>query len=37
MLGDPRAGDWTKFKDVLEKVRTQHGKKISLHCAEVEE
>lgn len=36
-LGDPRGGDWTKFKDVLEKVRSQFGKKISLHCAEVEE
>jgi len=37
LSGDPRVGNWEDFRDVLDKARSQYGKKISLHCAEVEE
>ena len=37
LSGDPREGSFTTFEDELRRFREETGKKISLHCAEVEE
>jgi adenosine deaminase len=37
LSGDPRSGSFADIKPVLEEARTEHGLKITLHCAESEE
>jgi len=37
LSGDPRQGKFATFEDELQAFRLETGKKVSLHCAEVEE
>ena len=37
LSGDPRKGSFSDFLPVFEEARKEHGLKITLHCAEVEE
>jgi adenosine deaminase len=34
LSGDPRAGSFELLKPVFEQARTEHGLKVTLHCAE---
>lgn len=37
LSGDPRVGNFHDYIEVLEAARSEHGLKVSLHCAECEE
>jgi adenosine deaminase len=37
LSGDPRGGNFADLKPVFEEARSEHGMKITLHCAETKD
>ena len=37
LSGDPRCGEFKDYLPIFESARSDHGLKITLHCAETEE